>query len=88
MAVVALLSAGSPAATGWRGVDETVVERIARDAGRAPWRPLLDTSHGDLALFAFLWAGILGGAVFGYCLRMIVVEPVDGDPTGERDDAR
>ncbi len=85
IAAVGLAAAAGTAAP-WPGVDELVTERIAKDAGRTPARPVLDTSRGDLALFAFLWAGILGGAVFGYCLRMIASESPGARPTGGRDD--
>ena len=55
----------------WAGVDETVVERIAAEAGRAPKPPLLE---GDLLLFAFLVAGIVGGFAIGYFYRALFVE--------------
>ncbi len=50
----------------WAGVDETVVEKYARAAGHPPHRPLIDTEKGDLLLFCFLTAGVLGGFVMGY----------------------
>jgi cobalt/nickel transport system permease protein len=53
----------------WQGVDETVVGKIAREAGRPPKAPLLPTDQGDLQLFAFLLAGALGGFVAGYSFR-------------------
>ncbi len=53
----------------WAGVDETVVEKFARAAGHPPHRPLLDTEQGDLLLFCFLSAGVLGGFVMGYYAR-------------------
>jgi ABC-type cobalt transport system substrate-binding protein len=53
----------------WAGVDETVVEKFARAAGHPPHRPLIDTEKGDLLLFCFLVAGILGGFVMGYCFH-------------------
>jgi hypothetical protein len=53
----------------WAGVDETVVEKYARAAGRPPHRPLIDTDQGDLLLFCFLVAGVLGGFVMGYYAR-------------------
>jgi hypothetical protein len=59
----------------WSGLDEAVIEKLAADAGRQP-RPLLFELEGDLALFVFLSAGIVGGTVLGYCFRMVFVEQV------------
>lgn len=53
----------------WTGVDESVVERIAVDAGRPPRTPFIDTDKGDLLLFLFLIAGLLGGGIAGYSFR-------------------
>ncbi|RMF89072.1 MAG: cobalt transporter [Planctomycetota bacterium] len=50
----------------WSGVDESVVERFAENAGRAPADPLLNTDQGDLLLFMFLIAGVIGGFIAGY----------------------
>jgi hypothetical protein len=63
----------------WSGVDESVIEKVAAEAGRAP-RPLLFDLEGDLALFVFLCAGIAGGAVFGYYFRVLFVERLDERP--------
>jgi hypothetical protein len=57
----------------WAGVDETVVERLASSAGRTRWRTFLDGT-GDLPLFAFLCAGLVGGFVLGYGYRALFVE--------------
>ncbi len=53
----------------WRGVDETVVERFAREAGRSPRDPYIHTDQGDLLFFFFLLAGVAGGFVGGYFYR-------------------
>jgi cobalt/nickel transport system permease protein len=53
----------------WQGVDESVVEKVARQAGRPPQPPLLPTDQGDLQLFAFLLAGAIGGFIAGYTFR-------------------
>ncbi|HKO92664.1 MAG TPA: hypothetical protein VJU61_16025 [Polyangiaceae bacterium] len=66
----------------WAGVDESVIEKIAAEAGRSA-RPLWFEMEGDLALFLFLCAGIAGGSVFGYCFRMIFVERIDEKPGHE-----
>jgi cobalt/nickel transport system permease protein len=61
----------------WPGVDESVVERVAAEAGRHAKRPLLDTDRGDLLLFVFLTAGIVGGFALGYYYRLLFVERKD-----------
>ena len=66
----------------WPGVDESVIEKIAAQAGRSA-RPLWFEMEGDLALFLFLCAGIAGGSVLGYCFRMIFVERVGEKPGHE-----
>jgi ABC-type cobalt transport system substrate-binding protein len=53
----------------WSGVDETVIEKFAEQAGRSAQRPLIDTDQGDLLLFVFLLAGTVGGFVLGYTFR-------------------
>jgi ABC-type cobalt transport system substrate-binding protein len=53
----------------WSGVDESVVEKFAEQAGRAPWEPFINTDKGDLLLFVFLLAGVIGGFVAGYYFR-------------------
>jgi len=58
----------------WQGVDEAVVERIAREHGHEARKPLFDPGEGDLLLFAFLCAGAIGGFAAGYSWRMLVSE--------------
>jgi len=53
----------------WTGVDEAVVEKIAKEHGREAVAPLIDPGSGDLLLFAFLVAGATGGFVAGYYWR-------------------
>ncbi len=67
----ALRHAAEPAR--WAGVDERVVERVAAEAGRVRWRTFLDGA-GDLPLFAFLCAGVVGGFALGYGFRALFVE--------------
>ncbi len=50
----------------WPGVDETVVEKFAREAVREPREPFINTDQGDLLLPVFLIAGAAGGFVGGY----------------------
>jgi hypothetical protein len=68
-----------PAPARWSGIDESVIEKVAAAAGRAP-RPLLFDLEGDLALFVFLCAGIAGGSVLGYYFRVLFVERLDERP--------
>jgi cobalt/nickel transport protein len=65
------------AASGWPGVDEHVVLPFAEAAGRTPHPPLIPL-EGDVLLFAFLCAGLVGGFFLGYLYRSLFVE------TGER----
>jgi cobalt/nickel transport protein len=53
----------------WEGVDEAVVEKIAKEHGREASAPLIDPGSGDLLLFAFLLAGGIGGFAAGYYWR-------------------
>ena len=56
----------------WTGVDEAVVEKIAKEHGREAKAPLIDPGSGDLLLFAFLVAGAAGGFAAGYYWRDLV----------------
>nr|WP_306535731.1 cobalt transporter [Geobacter sp.] len=70
-----VLSGGvSAAGDKWPGVDETVVEKVARERGREARAPLINTDQGDLLLFVFLAAGAIGGFAAGYWWRMLVSE--------------
>jgi hypothetical protein len=64
--------AGLPApAASWPGVDETVIEKFAEQGGRQAREPLINTDQGDLLLFVFLLAGIVGGFIGGYCFCVL-----------------
>ncbi len=56
----------------WQGVDESVVERIAKEHGREARKSLIDTDQGDLLLFLFLLAGAAGGFAAGYYWRVLL----------------
>lgn len=58
----------------WPGVDESVVEKMAKEHGREARDPLINTDQGDLLLFIFLLAGAVGGFVGGYYWRMLITE--------------
>ena len=60
--------------TQWSGVDETVVEKFAHDAGRTARDPYINTDQGDILLFVFLLAGVAGGFVMGYYYRDIFTD--------------
>lgn len=68
------------AADKWPGVDESVVEKYAKEHGRDAMTPLINTDQGDLLLFVFLLAGSVGGFVAGYYWRELIVK-------GQRDDS-
>lgn len=55
----------------WTGVDESVVEKFAKEHGRDPEEPLINTEQGDLLLFVFLIAGAIGGFITGYYWRIL-----------------
>jgi len=55
----------------WEGVDEAVVEKIAKEHGREARDPLIDPGSGDLLLFGFLLAGTVGGFIAGYYWRQL-----------------
>ena len=58
----------------WSGVDESVVEKFAKEHGREAREPFINTDQGDLLLFVFLIAGAIGGFVAGYYWRTLVQE--------------
>ena len=66
---VFIITGSVDAESKWPGVDETVVEKFAKQAGRPPREPFINTDQGDLLLFVFLMAGVIGGFVGGYYFR-------------------
>jgi len=56
------------------GVDEAVVQKVAKEHGREARRPLIDPGEGDLLLFLFLTAGAVGGFAAGYFWRKLTSE--------------
>lgn len=72
MAATVLLTALPAAhAEKWTGVDEAVVEKVAKEHGREAREPLINV-EGDLGLFLFLIAGAVGGFAGGYYFRTLV----------------
>lgn len=55
----------------WSGVDESVIEKFAKEHGREAKEPLINTDQGDLLLFVFLLAGAVGGFAAGYYWRTL-----------------
>jgi hypothetical protein len=58
----------------WTGVDESVVEKYAKEHGHEKRKSFIDTDQGDLLLFAFLLAGVVGGFTAGYYWRVLITE--------------
>ena len=58
----------------WSGVDEAVIEKISQEHGRAAKPALIDKEDGDLLLFCFLVAGVVGGFTAGYYWRILFSE--------------
>lgn len=56
----------------WGGVDESVIERFAKEFGIEPKEPFINTDQGDLLLFMFLLAGAAGGFAAGYYWRALI----------------
>jgi ABC-type cobalt transport system substrate-binding protein len=59
----------------WTGVDESVVQKIAKEHGREAHKPLINTDQGDMLLFVFLLAGSIGGFVAGYNWKILMRKP-------------
>ncbi len=66
-----LSSSACSAQSSWEGVDKTVVEKVAEQAGHPARAPYLNTDQGDLLLFLFLLAGAVGGFIAGYTFRSL-----------------
>lgn len=56
----------------WPGVDESVIEKFAKEHGREAREPFINTDQGDLLLFVFLLAGTVGGFAAGYNWRKLM----------------
>ena len=72
----------------WPGVDETVVEKYAQEHGRESRDPLINTDQGDLLLFVFLLAGVVGGFIGGYCWKTLMEKRVNSVGIPKKDSKR
>ena len=68
----------SNASEKWPGVDESVIEKVAKEHGQEPRKPLINTDQGDLLLFVFLLAGAVGGFIGGYYWKTLMEKRSDG----------
>jgi ABC-type cobalt transport system substrate-binding protein len=71
-----ILPPATPAGEPWAGVDESVIEKVAKEHGREASEPLINTDQGDLLLFVFLLAGAVGGFIGGYYWRVVTEKKV------------
>ena len=67
-----ILPPSIPAGEKWPGVDKSVIERVAKEQGQEARKPLIDTDQGDLLLFVFLLAGVVGGFIGGYYWKTLM----------------
>ncbi len=58
----------------WTGIDVSVVGKYATKYGRPPRDPYINTDKGDLLLFVFTIAGVIGGFIMGFNVRKIFYE--------------
>ncbi len=80
LVVLPILMPSTIIANEWAGVDETVVEKFAEEAGHEARDPYINTDQGDLLLFVFALGGVFAGFIGGYCFRDLFgpqVEPVN-----------
>lgn len=71
MAATVLLGTLPAHAEKWSGVDEVIVEKVAKEHGREAREPLINI-EGDIGLFVFLIAGAAGGFAGGYYFRTLM----------------
>jgi hypothetical protein len=58
----------------WTGIDVSIVGKYAEKYGHPPRDPYINTDQGDLLLFVFTVAGVIGGFIIGYNFRKLFVE--------------
>ena len=70
--VLGTLPPATHAGEKWPGVDESVIEKFAKEHGQEARTPFINTGQGDLLLFVFLLAGAVGGFIAGYYWRALM----------------
>ncbi len=58
----------------WKGIDVSIVGKYAEKYGHPPRKPYINTDQGDLLLFVFTVAGLIGGIIIGYNIRKLFIE--------------
>lgn len=58
----------------WTGIDVSIVGKYAEKYGRPPREPYINTDKGDLLLFVFTLAGVVGGFIIGFNARKLFYE--------------
>lgn len=71
-----ILPPATSAGEKWPGVDESVIEKVAKEHGKEARTPFINTDQGDLLLFVFLLAGVVGGFIGGYYWRALTEKKV------------
>jgi hypothetical protein len=79
-----LFTLSAIAADKWAGVDEAVIEKVSKENGREASPPLINTDKGDLLLFVFLVAGVVGGFMAGYSWRTLTEKSHKPAVSGDR----
>lgn len=58
----------------WTGIDVSIVGKYATKYGHPPRDPYINTDQGDLLLFVFTVAGVIGGFIIGFNTRKLFYE--------------
>ena len=66
----------------WTGIDVSIVGKYAEKYGHPPRDPYINTDQGDLLLFVFTVAGLIGGIIIGYNFRKLFIEGKDKNNSG------
>ena len=61
----------------WPGVDESVIEKVAKEHGREARGAFIPTDRGDLLFFGLLLSGVVGVSIGGYYWRSLTEKRVD-----------
>lgn len=80
-----LLATVVSASEKWKGIDESVVKKFAKEHGREAKDPLINTDQGDLLLFVFLLAGAAGGFAAGYYWHVLITTKGSRNTTEDPD---